>query len=164
MNVWRLISHHQNQARALAWTKRTGKIAIGWGAIGDTEAQDYKSVDDIGAAIRKHYPTLQNSGLGGPSLWDFYEGMQPGDLVILSGSQPRELAVEVQSEYFWTEEKPELDGNEIGGDYQHQRRIKISTWNPEVLWKMAGGCPTKGQSIRRSLIRCVKPFGSSSSI
>jgi hypothetical protein len=76
MRVWRLITHHADKDHALFWTKQNSRIAIGWGAIGDIAKKGYKSADEITSAIRTEYPGLDNSHLGGSSLWDFYSGCE----------------------------------------------------------------------------------------
>ena len=106
MNVWRLITHHEDKDAALFWTRQNSRIASGWGAIGDIRDRGYGSVADITSAIRTEYPALDNSHLGGAGLWDFYAQIQNGDLVILSANKPRVLVVEVEGDYEWTEESP----------------------------------------------------------
>ena len=160
MNVWRLITHHEDKDAALLWSRQNGRIAIGWGAIGNIGAQGYNSADDITAAIRRHYPGSSNPHLGGSSLWDFYAGVQKGDLVILSASKPRELVVEVEVEvegdYQWSEQRPTLNSTPIGGDYQHQRGVLIRRdLSPEDLWLAAGG-QAPGQNPHCTLVRCAR--------
>jgi predicted Mrr-cat superfamily restriction endonuclease len=134
MNVWRLITHHKEKDSALFWSRQNGRIAIGWGAIGNIRDMGYDSADDITAAIRRKYPESNNPHLGGSSLWDFYAQMQKDDLVILSASRPRVLVVEVEGDYEWTEESP------LEGGYQHQRDVVIRRdLSPDDLWRKAGG-------------------------
>lgn len=85
MTIWRMIAHHTNHA-AVAWSRKHRRIAIGWGKIGDIA--NYNSVGEIKTAIKENYPAPdypQNSGNGGPSLWDFANEIKIGDLVIVSG-------------------------------------------------------------------------------
>ena len=97
--------------------------------------------------IRIKYPGLDNSHLGGSSLWDFYSNMQSGDLVVLSASKPRVLVVEVEGEYEWASESP------FEGDYQHQRRVIIRRdLSPEDIWKKAGRAAR--QNVHQTLIQC----------
>src|SRR5437588_10173538 len=103
MRVWRLITHHADKDHALFWTKQNSRIAIGWGAIGDIKHKGYESADDITSAIKTAYPDLDNSHLGGASLWEFCGKVQNGDMVILSANKPRVLVVEVDGDYEWTE-------------------------------------------------------------
>ncbi len=70
--IWRLIAHHQNRDGALRWSLRNGRIAIGWGAIGDIQAQGSQSPEEIRDAIQHFYSELSNSSNGGSSLWNFY--------------------------------------------------------------------------------------------
>ena len=92
---------------------------------------------------------MDNSHLGGASLWDFYLQMQNEDLVILSANKPRVLVVEVEGDYEWTEESP------FEGDYQHQRRVVIRRdLSPEDIWEKAGGAAR--QNVHQTLIRCER--------
>lgn len=160
VNVWRLITHHSDRQGALAWTKQNGRIALGWGVIGDLREQGFGSADDIRDAIRQAYrdgrhPT-QNSGNGGPSLWDFYRTMQPDDLVILSAKLARELVVQVEGPYEWREDVPLP---EIYKHYNYQRRVRIACLDPEAVWRAGGGGYVAGASVYRTLIRLARPIG-----
>lgn len=94
------------------------------------------------------YPDLDNSHLGGASLWDFNDQMQNGDLVILSANKPRILVVEVEGNYEWRE-------SPFVGDYQHQRAVIIRRdLSPEDVWKKAGGAAR--QNVHQTLIRCER--------
>ncbi len=149
MNVWRLITHHKDRDSALFWSRQNGRIAIGWGAIGNIRDEGYDSADDITAAIRRRYPEQRNPHLGGSSLWDFYARMQENDLVILRASKARDLAVEVEGDYEFKEESP------LGGDYQHQRSVVIRRdLSPEDLLLKAGNA--SGQNTYQTLIRCER--------
>ena len=150
MRVWRLITHHADKDHALFWTKQKSRIAIGWGAIGDIRGNGYESADDITSAIKIAYPELGNSHLGGASLWDFYEHIRHGDLVVLSAEKSFVLVVEVDGDYEWAEESP------FEGDYQHQRRVIIRRdLSPDDIWHKAGG-QASGQNPRGTLIRCER--------
>lgn len=147
MNVWRLITHHENKEAALFWIRQNGRIAIGWGDIGDIRKRAYGSKDETADAVRRAYPQLRNSGSGGISLWDFYSGMVPGALVVLSASKARELVVEVQGDYEWREQSP------LDGDYHHQRQVLIRRdLSPDEIWRKAGGA-APGQNVHCTLIR-----------
>jgi predicted Mrr-cat superfamily restriction endonuclease len=148
MNVWRLITHHDDKDAALSWSRQNGRIAIGWGGVGDIRTRSYRSAEDIAAAIRTTYPNLQNSGSGGRGLWSLFAEMEKGDFVILSASRPREMVVEVEGDYEWDEQSP------LDGDYQHQRRVLIRRdLSPEDIWNTAGGA-APGQNVHQTLIRC----------
>lgn len=153
MTVWRLILHHQDPGVALEWTRSNKRIAVAWGYIGDIKEHNYLSSKDIGAAIRCNYPELRNSGLGGPSLWNFYQEMQRGDLVIVakgsSGKSPnRCCVVRIVGDYeYRTQDSKKLH------DYDHQRKITFTDLDADKLWEEVGGAAT-GESIRRAVIRC----------
>ena len=149
MKVWRLITHHADKDHALFWTKQNNRIAIGWGAIGDIRVNEYESSDRITAAIKVAYPGLDNSHLGGASLWDFYHEIQNGDLVVLSANKPRVLVVEIDGAYEWAEDSP------FEGDYQHQRQVIVRRdLSPEDIWRKAGGAAR--QNVHQTLIRCER--------
>ena len=96
------------------------------------------------------YPGLDNSHLGGSSLWDFYSNVKVGDLVVLSADKPRVLVVEVRGDYEWTRKSP------FEGDYQHQRRVIVRRdLSPDDIWRKAGG-QASGQNPRGTLIRCER--------
>ncbi len=151
MNVWRLITHHEDKDAALFWTRQNGRIAFGWGNIGDIRIRNYESKEEIAAAIKVTYPQLRNSGSGGISLWDFYSNMVLGDLVVLSASKPRELVVEVQGQYEWQEQAP------LEGDYYHQRGVLIRRdLDPEKdIWDKAGRS-APFQNVHCTLIRAER--------
>ncbi len=152
MNTWRLMTHHENPKGALEWMRKNERIAIGWGRIGDLRTYNFQSPEEIKAVLRAHpiYPKYPNAASMGPSLWDFYVTMQKGELVILSTGK-RELVVEVIGDYEWRE-NPDLEG-----DYFNQRRVRLTTLNPEKVWHEAGANFPQGQSRYRTLLRCVKP-------
>jgi predicted Mrr-cat superfamily restriction endonuclease len=149
MRVWRLITHHADKDHALFWTKQNSRVAIGWGAIGDIRKKGYESADDITSAIKIAYPGLDNSHLGGASLWDFHREIQNGDLVVLSATKPRVLVAEVDGDYEWLEDSP------FEGDYQHQRHVIIRRdLSPEDVWQKAGGAAR--QNVHQTLIKCER--------
>jgi predicted Mrr-cat superfamily restriction endonuclease len=147
--VWRLIAHHENRDGALRWSLKNERIAIGCGAIGDIKTQGYESPEDIRDAIQLFYPELSNSSNGGFSLWNFYSTLKNRDLVILRGDKSH-YVVEVTGGYFFDQQNiPFADGN-----YYHQRPVRLTRYDPDVLWKVAGKMAQDGGSIYRTLIRC----------
>lgn len=148
MRVWRLITHHDRPEEMLRWSKTMGRVAIGWGDIGDLRTGRFRSPNAIADAIREHYPMLTNAGRGGPSLWDFWVEMARDDLVILSDSHRRGAVMRAVGDYEFV-----ARGDELVGDYQHQREAEEVGIDPDELWARAGG-KAPGQSIYRPLIRC----------
>lgn len=149
MNLWRMIVHHSLPTDALDWVRRNNRIAVGWGNIGDLRVLNFRSGGEIGSAIRQVYPQLRNSGMGGPSLLNFYQEMKQGDLVILGTGLKRVLVVRVESSYKYE------TGNIMGlGDYYHQREISLTNLNPDEVWDQAGAAVAPGQSIRWTVVRC----------
>lgn len=144
-----MITHHTDRDSAIAWTKRNGRIAIGWGRTGDI--RQYASQDQLKTAIRDCYPIPpygNNAHWGAPSLWDFCHEIQIGDLVILSGRKTRELVVKITGDYeFVAGESP------LFGDYQNQRGAEMMLIDGNQLWHKAGKAP--GQPVYRTLIKCA---------
>ena len=154
MNIWRLMTHHTNPDNALAWSRQSQRIAIGWGQVGDIRKQGYTSPQDISAAItqliREGKHPYNNAGQGGACLWNFYIAMQKGDLVILNTKHGPSLVVKVKGDYEWQAEEPALP------DYRHQRLVEVSEWNPKDLWHKAGAGPISGDNKRWTLIQCAR--------
>lgn len=157
MTIWRLIVHHQEPQVALDWTKKNKRIAVAWGDIGDIDdirKHHCLSRQTISAAIRNAYPELNNSHLGGPSLLNFYQGMQPDDLVILakgsSGKPPnRCCVVRIVGNYeYRTQDNKKLR------DYNHQREITFTDLDADELWKEVGRRAAPGETIRWTVVRC----------
>jgi hypothetical protein len=148
-NVWRLVvcNPDRDQNQALAWIRKNDRISVGWGRIGDLQKQHYRSAQKIGEAIRKQNPDARNSHLGGPSLWNLLR-MRKGDLVILSAHGRRASVVAIDGKYKYAGGPPHQ------ASYRHQRKVHpTNTWNPEDLWKRAGG-RAAGEGVRWTLIRC----------
>lgn len=155
VNIWRLIAHHDHPDAALAWTKQNRRIALGWGFVGDL--QNYASASQIASAIERAFQAGEhpsdNAAAGGINLWDFRETMRIGDLVILSNAATRELVVEVTGDYeFVDQSAPVIEG------YQHQRPVRVTGWDADKMWKVAGAKPLAGHSPRWTLIRLSKPL------
>jgi len=138
----------------LHWAKNTGRLAVGWGLIGNIKENRYFSPQDISAAIKKYYPELKNAGHGGASLYHFCYNVQPGDLVILSTGQKRSLVMEVEGGYEFNSasKKPPI------GDYHHQRKASVMPIDADKLWQVAGGAPIAGHNIRWTFLKCLKPI------
>src|SRR5436309_1212195 len=112
MRTWRLIAHHQDPDSAISSFRDQGRIAIGWGRIGDLRASGVGTATDSTATIRDAYPELNNAHLGGPSLLRLYDEMRAGDLVIVSDGKRRRLVMRVEGEYQW-DPRP----SPVPGDY-----------------------------------------------
>ncbi|RYX85636.1 hypothetical protein EON83_04670 [bacterium] len=148
--IWRLIAHHENREAAMRWSRQNHRIALGWDKVGDIKAQGYNSEKDLENAMRRFHPQNRNFKSGGYSLWNFYQEMKEGDLVIVKGIKDIWVA-EVESDYFY-----DPKNYSTNGDYFHQRKIKITQLDPYKLWKASGGMFDDGGSIYRPLIRCAK--------
>ncbi len=160
MNIWRLITHHEQPEEVVQWSREKGRIAIGWGLVGDLSL--YSSPKEIADAIKQFHPKRDNAGLGGPSLWHFYHDMQIGDLVILSTGKNggRRLVMRVQGPYEYVrkeEERPLYKAYRDDPSYHHQRGASVTSYDPNELWEKAGAKEARGDNIRWTLIRCLRP-------
>jgi predicted Mrr-cat superfamily restriction endonuclease len=150
MTIWKMIAHHNDRDSATAWTRKNGRIAIGWGRVGDISK--YRSSAEIRTAIRDHYPAppnKRNAHLGAPSLWEFYQGIQKEDFIIVKGGKWGSLVVKVVGDYEYVVGESPLEG-----DYQNQRRVQVTALDPEKVWRAAGEAP--GTNIYQTLVRCAR--------
>jgi predicted Mrr-cat superfamily restriction endonuclease len=157
VNVWKMLTHHNNRQGAIAWTKKSSRIAIGWGRVGDIST--YASPESIKTAIRNFYPRPEfpnNAHLGAPSLWDFYHEVKSKDLVILAGDSPRALVVEIVGpyQYIINDSPPSL--NSFTGEYYNQREIRLTSYDPDKIWFAAGEAP--GKHKYQTLLQCTHPI------
>ncbi|MGV8940310.1 MAG: HNH endonuclease [Lysobacter sp.] len=150
MNIWRLIAHHENPNRAIEEMKQRSHIAIGWTDIGDLRNANIQGQSSIVALISKNYPELDNAQTGGPSLWNLYQNMAPGDFVILNAKNRRVCVFEVTGPYVF-----EAGAGQILG-YSHQRSASLTDLDPEDLWNRSGSAVAPGQNMRWTLAGCSK--------
>lgn len=153
MKIWKLIAHHEAPNEAISWSIDNGRIVVGWGNIGDLREHRCTGGRDIATRIRQHYPDARNDHTGGPSLWNFFSGMQPGDLVIvvgrdLAGRNRRLHVVEVTGPYVWASAADSF------GDYQHQRSGVVTDDDSDQLWASVGAEVAEGHSTRWTVALC----------
>jgi hypothetical protein len=135
-----------------------GRIAIGWGEIGDI--RQLATFGAIADAIRErnaNHPDHAgkpeaNVQHGAHSLYDFCYGLRPGHLVIVSGRSLRRGVWEVDREGEYEYAEPAA----APLNYQHQRRARRTELDPDALWLQAGGRLAGGQINYRTLGRCAK--------
>lgn len=151
MKIWRLIAHHDDPYSAIDQMKDRSRIAIGWTAIGDLRSVKINIPSDITALITKTYREIDNAHLGGPSLWNFYKKMKPGDFVILNAKSKRICVFEVLGPYIYESEESEIIG------YAHQRPACLTDLDPQDLWVNSGSAVAAGQNMRWTLARCTEP-------
>ena len=163
VNVWRLMAQDDEnyQLAMIQWAIAIGRIAIGWGRIGNLS--QYASSQKIVEAICREYPGLpkSNKQRSGDQLWNFYRMMQCGDLVILKTKVgPRKgwqnsVVMQVKGPYEHVDEQPPYH------DYQNQREaVQVTNCDPQALWEAAGRMAEgEGQFIRNALIRCQNQVG-----
>lgn len=152
MEVWRLATHHEDPEAVADWSRKSGRIALGWGFLGDLREKEYASPKEISRAVRELAPALHNAPVSGIQLWNFRYTMKPGDLVILSTGKYRAFVMQVQGDYEYvpSERAP------LHGDYQHQRTAQLTNIDPDRLWRLAGAQAAEGQNIRWTLIKCLR--------
>jgi hypothetical protein len=149
MKVWKLVAHHEEPARMSAWAEEQGRVAVGWGRIGDLREGELSGAKDISRRIAAEYPELNNAHTGGPSLWNFFQGMSEGDLVLLAGGGQRFGVLEITGPYSWASSHDSL------GDYQHQRTAVPTEHDPEVLWEALGRTVADGEAMRWTVALCA---------
>lgn len=154
--VWRLVTHHENKEGALAWCRANNRITVGWGRLGDLRRRSYSSPADLNASVQHSYPE-ERAQWGGPSLWNFSREMRIGDAVVLSSARGREAVAIIDGDYEWCSAGPMVNGRELTGEHNHQRRVRFVSVDPNVIWRRAGGKPATGQNIRSTLILCADP-------
>lgn len=148
MSIWRLIAHHEDPHGAIEEMKQRGRIAIGWTDIGDLRRETIHGQSDITSLISAAYPESSNAHLGGPSLWNLYRNVAPGDLVILNAKSRRVCVLEVTGPYLY-----ESGAGEILG-YGHQRAACLTDLDPEDLWDGSNSAVAHGQNMRWTLAGC----------
>ncbi len=147
--LWRLITHHEYPDDALQWYLNHSLIALGWGDIGDLQNQQINCQTDISVLCNQVYGP-GNTGECGRCLWDFWQIMATGDLVILgTGGGYRACVVEVVGNYFFDiTYPPSVNAQRLDG-YYYRREVKLTNYNADVLWRRSNLAP--GANIRFAL-------------
>ena len=145
MNIWKLIAHHEQPEQAFEQFCDLGTIAIGWTDVGDLRELQPRSASDISKKIQQSYPKLNNAHLGGPSLWSFLRGVQPGDHVLVAGRGERRGVFEVLGDYTYVPPEKALLG------YQHLRPAMLTAIDPDDLWTACGREAAPGHAVRWTL-------------
>lgn len=147
MQVWRLVAHHEQGLDALEVMKKRNRIAIGWNDVGDLSQIPNETYSSISEAISVRHPDLNNAHLGGPSLWNFYHKMQPGDLAIISSLNARRCVFLITGDYFFDKD------DQLSG-YAHQREARLTDIPAEELWQEIGASFAEGYNMRWTLALC----------
>ena len=150
MKVWRMIAHHEKPELAIRLAQKEGKLRMGWGRIGDLSKRQILVPNDITRLIQEYYPDSTNFAHGGASLYGFAKDMEIGDLVIVSTGRRRDAVMEVTGDYHWNPR-----GHSQLGDYQHERKARMTSHDAEDLWRQAGMRAAFGFNIRWTLVRCT---------
>ncbi len=151
MQFWRLITHHKNPDDALDWYQKHNVIALGWGNIGNLQGkQQVNNQHDIAALYNNAYPK-KNAGECGRCLWDFWNVMAIGDLVILGkGKGHRFCVVKVVDDYFFSKNYPPNVNAQMLDDYYHRRAVVPTNHNVNNIWKQHAQA-AHGANIRHAL-------------
>jgi hypothetical protein len=147
MTIWRITAHHKNPDRMIEWSMKVGRIAVGWGRVGDLRLPQFATYDDFRDALKKKYPGHTNRMQGGPSLWNFWH-MEIGDLAIISSGWRRSHVVEIVGDYQWEKQRSWF------GDYWHQRAAVVTEHVANELWSRVGCSVAKGENVRWTVARC----------
>lgn len=150
--VWRLVAHHERPEEAATLMIAANVLAVGWGRTGDLAKLRPANASEIAKVIAKAYPEAENAHLGGPSLWNLYNEMKPGDLVILTANSRKLHVFEVFGDYMF-------DDSGVVLGYPHQRGAALTSLNPDDLWQAVGADVARGQNIRWTLARCTPAEG-----
>ena len=65
--IWRLMIHHipEYKADALAWSLRTGTLAVGWGQTGDLSDQRFANDRELTKIVAASHPGISHSAAAG---------------------------------------------------------------------------------------------------
>lgn len=158
MRIWRLIAHHENPHGAIDRMKELNRIAIGWSDIGDLQQLGIDGPSSISKLITVAYPKLDNAHLGGPSLWNLYQNMEIGDLVIVNANSSRNCVFEIIGPYIFEDNEQDIFG------YSHQRPASLTNLEADELWVRAGSNVAPGQNIRWTLAGCSETTAANEAI
>lgn len=158
--VWRLMAHHADPEYAVERTRERGRIAMGWGRIGDLSRLLPSGAREVSRLIAKSYAgVMSNAITGGPSVWNIYKLIKPKDLVILAAPRNRLLVVRVAGPYRYIRER-DRKLNRDDRYYHHRPVSVVDNMDPDELWERAGARPARGQGVRWTLFRCAEPVKS----
>lgn len=150
MHIWKLIAHDEQPKQAFEAFCDLGTIAVGWTDVGDLRKLHPASASDISKEIRQVYPQLENAHLGGPSLWNFFRGVQPGDQVIVAGKGQRRGVFEVLGDYVFVADDKAVLG------YQHCRSATLTSIDPDKLWAACGRKAATGHAVRWTMAQLLE--------
>lgn len=154
MNIWRLISHHEDPVEYAEWIVNRGVIAIGWGGTGDLSSDSISF--STAAELRRHVEgahfgsAVSNWVNGGNSLWRLCREVKKGDLVIISARGSRKSTVRITGDYYYVN-----NGDDSSHTYEHRRKVEVVPINPNILWQATGGI-APGEGKRSTLVRCAR--------
>lgn len=149
MRVWKLISHHDDPEAAFEAHVAQGLISVGWNNVGNLALRRPNDASDVGSWIRESHPKLNNSGTGGPSLWNFYAEMQEGDYVIASGKNRFRGVFRITGPYEYRE------GDNLVFEYAHARQAQLVDLDARSLWEACGSAIEGGQSPHLTVALCA---------
>ena len=142
MQIWKLIAHHEQPKEAFEAFCERGAIAIGWSDVGNLRKLQPDSASDISKEIQRVNPELNNAHLGGPSLWNFFQGVRPGDHVLVAGHGKRRGVFEILGDYTY------VPDDRAVLEYRHLRPAMLTAVEPEGLWAECGRGAAPGHAVR----------------
>ncbi|VDB00118.1 hypothetical protein S1OALGB6SA_1192 [Olavius algarvensis spirochete endosymbiont] len=147
MNIWRLMSHHDedDQKESLKMMIARNRIAVGWSNSGDLSTAGINNKDDISALITRTHPGISSVGHGRASLWNLYSEMEIDDLVIVVVDNKAESVFQVIGNYIYESGEKQIIG------YSHQRPAVLTNIDADNLWRESGGQFAEGQNRRWAL-------------
>lgn len=155
MNYWRLVTHHEHPQLALDEYRHRSIIALGWGAIGHLAAMQANGPNPIRRALLNipDYVSPRRARSAAECLWDFYQEMQQGDLVVLSLGESGGIqhdVVEVIGGYEWVPTPVFPGPNLLENDYHHVRRVR---WRSDLDGVRVWASRSHSGDIYKALIR-----------
>ena len=101
---------------------KDGIMALGWDEMGDLN--DYSSKSEISQRMSELYGSDSSHSNDALTLWQFYNEMQPGDIVLVKRGRKDILGMgTVDSEYCY---------DDSFGEYPHYRKVN---WTDKGHWK-----------------------------
>lgn len=126
MNYWLVSAGKDGELWSAFWLEKL--VAIGWSELGDLS--QYEKRADLTTAHQNAYPQSNSRQRGGDvgHLWDFCNGIQPGELVFVRSYAALIGIGEVQGGYEYASPnsalRKRLRSEFFGEDFPHIRRVR----------------------------------------
>ncbi len=125
-NYWLLSAGKDGELWPAFWTHKL--VAVGWSALGDL--RKYHDYSALVKAVRKHWPEHKRYA---SQVWNFYQDIQPGELIFVRAYGALIGFGEVQGDYEFIASSNRLrrglHSEFFGEDFAHIRRVRwLSVW------------------------------------